>query len=91
MRGVLELNEHLADVLPLEQANERPGRMLDAINDGLLPLEPASRNPGTHIGIELGLPVEMVRDDKALERQTLAHGEAYIARAGRGRRLIVVK
>ena len=63
-----EFDQHLPDILPLEQANERLGCMLDAIHDRLLPLDFAGGNPGAHIGIELRLPGEVVRDDKALER-----------------------
>src|SRR5262249_13906747 len=57
-----EPDEHLACILPLEQADERLGRVLDAVNNRLLPLELAGGNPDPHIGIELGLPIEMVGD-----------------------------
>src|SRR2546427_4238797 len=78
-----EFDQHLPDILPLEQANERLGRMLDAIADRLLPLDLAGGNPGPHIDIELHLPGEVVGDDKTLERQPLAHREAQIAWTGR--------
>ena len=66
------------------------GRMLDAINDRLLPLHLASGNPGPHIGIELRLPVKMVRDDKTPECQPLSDREAQVPRPGRRCRLVVV-
>src|SRR2546428_13610364 len=83
-----EFDQHQPNVLPLEQSNERLGRMLDAIADRLLPLDLAGGNPGPHVGIELRLPGEVVRDDKALERQPLAHREAQIAWTGRWRGLV---
>src|SRR3989442_864076 len=85
-----EFDQHLPDILPLEQANERLGCMLDAIHDRLLPLDFAGGNPGPHVGIELRLPLKMVRDDEALERQPLAHREAQIAWTGRWRGLVIV-
>src|SRR2546427_10740985 len=85
-----EFDQHLPDILPLEQANERLGCMLDAIHDRLLPLDFACGNPGPHVGIELRLPLKMVRDDEALERQPLAHREAQIAWTGRWRGLVIV-
>ena len=40
-----ELDQHLAEVLALEEAEEGVRRLLDALDDGLAPLDLALRDP----------------------------------------------
>src|SRR5262245_6221955 len=54
-----EFNQHFPDILPLKQANECLGRLLDTLDDRLLPFDLAGGNLGAHIGIELRLTIEM--------------------------------
>ena len=85
MRVALESHEHLACILALEQANKGLGGIFDAVDDRLLPLDLVSCDPGAHISIELGLPIEVVGNDKTPEGQPLPHGKTQIRRTGRRR------
>jgi hypothetical protein len=83
-------DEHLAHIFSREQAEERLGRVLNAIDNGFLPPDPAVSNPRPHVGIELWLAIDVVGDDETRERQPLAHRQAQVARPGRRLALIIL-
>lgn len=88
---MLESHEHLARILALEQANKGLGGICDAVDDRLLPLDLVRSDPGAHIGLELGLPIEVVGNDKTREGQPLAHSQTQIPWTGRRCSFIVTK
>src|SRR4051812_7784862 len=57
----------LAEVLALEQADERPRRILQSLGDGLAVLDLAGDHPARQIGKRLRPELQAVGDDEALD------------------------
>src|SRR5262249_61084353 len=89
--GRLQPHEHLADIVTREEPNEGLWRVFNASNNCLLPLDFPGTNPHAHIIIELCLPIEMVRDDKTPQGETLPYSQTQIPRSGRRCSFIVVR
>src|SRR2546427_415692 len=67
-RAILaDLDEHLAEVLAAEQADERLGRLLEALDDVLAVLQLALAQPARAVGEELRHPVGVIADDEAAD------------------------
>src|SRR3989442_880900 len=65
-RAILaDLDEHLAEVLAAQQADERLGRLLEALDDVLAVLQLALAQPARAVGEELRHPVGVIADDEA--------------------------
>ena len=82
-------DEHLAEVLAAQEADERSGRVLDSVRHRLPGNDGAVAQPATQLGEKRRPPVQVVADDEALQAQPLAHNERQVGRAGRG--LLVVE
>src|SRR2546425_10110848 len=67
-RAILaDLDEHLAEVPAAQQADERLGRLLEALDDVLAVLQLALAQPARAVGEELRHPVGVVADDEAAD------------------------
>src|SRR5271165_3300965 len=65
----------LAEVLALEQADERARRVLEALHNVLAVCDPALLQPGRGLAQKLGLLGEEIADDEASQREPLRqHG-----------------
>ena len=69
---VLEPDQHLADVVAAEQAEERVRHVLEAVDDRLARLDRAARDPAAHLAVELAQARQIVDDDEALRRIRMA-------------------
>jgi putative tryptophan/tyrosine transport system substrate-binding protein len=61
--GLRDLHQQLAEVLALEQAKERRGRILQALDHVLAILDAAAAHPFGHIAQEIRLPSSEIPDD----------------------------
>src|SRR5215212_2094977 len=62
-----KLDELFSKVFPLEQADECPGCILDALRDALAVLYFSARHPADELGQRLGPELHAVGDDEALD------------------------
>lgn len=77
-----KLDEHLPGILAGEEVKERGRRILKAVNDRLLPLDLALRNPLFNVALEILPEVEIVGADESLEPDALFDNRVNVARAG---------
>src|SRR6476660_2003320 len=82
--GLCQPDEHLACVLPTQQADEGLGRPLQPLHDRLAVLDaPLAQQAADLLG-ERAHAVAVVADDEAAQRQALAHGVAQVPGPGDG-------
>ena len=71
LRHLTQLHHHLADVPPLEEAEERAHRLVDSFHDRFLVLHLASFEIAPHFLLKLGLAVQPVKNHQPLHGQPL--------------------
>ena len=64
--SALDLDQHLAGVGAFEQAEERFGHALEALDDGVARLDLAAGDPAAHVAVEFAQPRQIVGVDEAL-------------------------
>src|ERR1017187_5665620 len=80
--GSNQLDHHLADVSPLEQADEGIHRAVDSFRDRFPVLQLARFEITAHFLLEFGLTVQPITDDKALHGEPFRGDVKQIERAG---------
>src|SRR6266850_3397351 len=86
-----EAHDHLADIVAGEEPEEGLGRVLDALDHGLLALDASRLEPAADFGQELRIEAQVVGDDEALHVDTIADHRQEVARARVGRVEVVLR
>src|ERR1035441_2929726 len=81
-RWLKPTGHHLADVSPLEQADEGIHRAVDSFRDRFPVLQLARFEITAHFLLEFGLTVQPITDDKALHGEPFRGDVKQIGRAG---------
>src|SRR5215471_15982529 len=82
-------HQSLAEVLTLQHANERSGRLLQPVDDVLAIFETTRPHPLTDIAQEISLLRGEIRDDEARHEEALAQHRKHIRPGHRGRRIVL--
>src|SRR5262245_13801477 len=85
----IQFHQHLAGVAAAEEREKRLRLVLDAVLNGLFPLDAAVLHPLRHLGDELLAHVDEVEHDETLHLDPLADDIGHVARAGRWFLIIV--
>ena len=89
--GLIQLDQHLAEILAAQQADEGARRLVDALDDVLAVLELAAPDPLAHLAARRAVALGEVGDDEALRPHPLADEGAEQARADRRRGGVVLR
>src|SRR5262249_27889419 len=82
-------HQSLAEVITLQHANERSGRLLQPVDDVLAIFETTRPHPLTDIAQEISLPRGEIRDDEATHEEALAQHRKHVRPGHRGRRIVL--
>src|SRR4030095_5706810 len=82
-------HELLAEVPTLEEADEGGRSVLEPVRDVLAVLDPALAHPAPAVRDEVGLAVEVVRDDEALQQHPVDQERAQVGAGHRPRRVVL--
>src|SRR6266536_1617343 len=86
-----QTDDHLAEVVAREEAEESLGGVLDAVHDCLFALDASRLEPAADLGQELGVESEVVGNDEALHQRPVADQGEEVARAGVWRVEVVLR
>ena len=82
-------HQHLAEILALQQAEERSRRLLQPVDDVLAILEAAAAHPFADVAQEIALLGGEIRDDEAAHDEALAQDREHVGPGHRGRRIVL--
>ena len=71
----LQFDDHFAEVFAVKKADKGAGRIFETLDHGFPPFDFFRADPRAHIGEKCFAALLVIADDKALEREALAHRE----------------
>src|SRR5262245_1737067 len=89
--GSCQLDQHLAEILAAQQADEGAWRLVEALDDVLAVFELARLDPFAELAACRPIALGEVGDDEALRAHALADEGAHEARAHRRRSGVVLR
>src|SRR5262245_11704978 len=82
-------HQHLAEVLALQQAEERRRRILQPVDDILAVFDAAAADPLARLAQEIGLLCGEIRDDEAAQEEALTQDREHVRPRHRCRHVVL--
>ena len=73
-------HQNFTKIFPAQEADERPGRVLEPLNHVFAILDPSLADPGRDIVHEIPIAPEKVGDDETAKRQPLRQDRSHQVR-----------
>src|ERR1700693_5514141 len=84
-----DFDQHLAEVLALQEAEKGSGRLLQTVHDVLAVFEAALPDPRTRIAQEISLLCTEIRDDESPQEEALAQDRKHVGTGHRVQSIVL--